>query len=66
MAADDLSTANLPPLAWTNDATARDSRDDAGAKEKKVRTLKPTTDAKKPAHPQLEFEQTEHELDSIA
>jgi len=50
MAADDLSTANLPPLAWTNDATARDSRDDAGAKEKKVRTLKPTTDAKKPAH----------------
>jgi hypothetical protein len=66
MAADDLSTANLPPVSWTSDATARDSREEAGAKGKKVHIFERKTDPKKPDHRELEFEQSEYELDSIA
>lgn len=69
MAADDLSTANLPPVSWASHTSSRDSGQEPGDKEKKdkkVRDLQPKSATKKTAPLELEFEPTEHELDSIA
>ena len=66
MAADDLSTANLPPVAWTSNTSAQESSQEPGEKEKKLRKLQPKPDAKTSRATELEFETTEHELDSIA
>ena len=66
MAADDLSTANLPPVSWATNTSPRESNRDALEKEKKPRPISSKAGAKQPALPEVEFEQTEHELDSIA
>jgi hypothetical protein len=72
MAADDLSSVNLPPLEWVSDAGAREPRRDPAQKSKdkapdKIRNARNANSGEsKPISPDIEFEKTEHELDSIA
>lgn len=66
MAADDLSTANLAPVAWTS-SNSRDATLEAEGKnrEKKVGKFPQNPNGRNAAS-DLEFERIEHELDSIA
>ena len=64
MAADELSTAHLPPVTWTTNANDRDSHQDSAEKGKRVRGSRPKE--KKASSPDIDFEPVEHELDSIA
>jgi hypothetical protein len=63
MAADELSPINMPAIAWTTNTNSRESRTEPKDKEKKANTASKRTE-RMPR--ELEFEQTEHELDSIA
>lgn len=66
MAADDLSAANLPPVSWASNTSPRESSQEPGEKDSKVRKFQPQPRTRKPVPPELEFEPTEHELDSTA
>lgn len=66
MAADDLSPVTLPPLAWTSNTNSRDAQQDSSKKPEQKANSAMKRNSAIPAPPDMEFEKTEHELDSIA
>jgi hypothetical protein len=66
MAADDLSPVTLPPLAWTSNTNSRDAQQDSSKKPQQKASSAMERKSDLPAPPDIEFERTEHELDSIA
>ncbi|HZQ21181.1 MAG TPA: hypothetical protein VFA90_21095 [Terriglobales bacterium] len=63
MAADELSPINMPAVAWTANA---DSRGPGGESKESDKKLQRPRKKKTKSPPEVEFEQVEHELDSIA
>ncbi len=66
MAADNLSTANLPPIVSTSDTSSRNSGQSSPDEKNRPRKLEPKQSRNKLSCPEVDFEQIEHELDSIA
>ena len=63
MAANELSPINMPAVGWTMNAGSREPDGEAKEPDKK---LERSRKRKTKSSPEVEFEQVEHELDSIA
>lgn len=65
MAADDITSTGLPPIGWTGNTGSDANTREPERKDRKVNRLR---DSKLPktSSSELEYEQPEHELDSIA
>jgi hypothetical protein len=67
MAADELSLINTPAVTWTTNTDSRGPlRESEDKSEKRQNTRKPRNQTSKKNSPEVEFEHSEHELDSIA
>jgi len=60
---DELSPINMPAVEWTTNAGSREP--DSNSKDANTKIERPRKRKTKGA-PEVEFEQVEHELDSIA
>lgn len=63
MAADELSTINMPAVAWMTNVDSRRPGSESKETDKK---LEGPRKKKAKGSPEVEFEQVEHQLDSIA
>jgi hypothetical protein len=78
MAADELSSTGLPPIAWTSHADDHPSQPDPAEREPRAKSKNKSNDGnptgalrkksgtRKFSSSDVEFEHPDHELDSIA
>ena len=66
MAVDSFSPVSLPPLAWVSNANPRDAQQQPAKEQKDRENSRVPEKLNRTPSPEVEFEKTVHELDSIA